>query len=342
MTTLIFQSGRMASRQWQRLGTLLRAYRRDHSPLTQEQLAERITSAVEAAAKRAGVEGAVARISRYTKQDVSRIEAWARPPEARRPRRLPRIVHTYQLEGIADILGMRVADMLGTPGAGGMRSYELEAAPARVANLTEVLQRHEPTADGAVVWSKHLITMFFPTDALYAYYRANYSDGGLAENWVRATVERRETVLERAAKRRWWFTHVLFASDLVNVVKGEETFASIDRQLRASCLEGVRRAIVEVRNCRLAVLDDLSPGNATRLAALRTSVGAYGHVSHMGDGCVILGDLLGVWHVGEHRPDVAAYRIILRDLIDSARFSEPDELAPYLDSLIQRTLLAHG
>jgi hypothetical protein len=185
--------------------------------------------------------------------------------------------------------------------------------------------------------------MFFPTEALYAYYHANYAEDASAENWVRATEERREAVLGRAATRRWAFAHVIFASDLLNVVKGTGRFASIEPGLRASCLESLRRAASETPNCRIAVVDDVSTGRAAaETAALKIDVGAYTHVSNMGDGCIVLQDLLGVWHVGEERRDVRAYRLVLRDLVEASRYRDRAELATYLDSLIQRTLLSYG
>lgn len=62
----------------------------------------------------------------------------------------------------------------------------------------------------------------------------------------------------------------------------------------------------------------------------------------MGDGCVILHDLLGVWHVGEAAADVRGFRSLLQEMAGRARYSRPEELEAFLEPLIQKTLLAVG
>jgi hypothetical protein len=337
MSTLPFQSSKLAPEQWIRLGRLIRAYRREHDSMTQDDFAERLTRAVQAAAADAAVR--TGPLERYDKSDVSRIEAWARP-RGKRPRRLPQIAKTYQLEGLAAVLGMRAEDMLGTMGE--MSSFNLDAPTAQVTVLADTLQRHQKHADAAIVWSKHLISMFFPSPALYEYYRKNYVDGVAAEKWVSATEERREAVLGRAASRNWHFTNVIFASDLNAVVTGKDRFAGIDPNLRAECLEGLLRVVVDTPNCEIVVVDDTEARHVVSLQALKRDVGAFTHVSNMGDGCVILHDLLGVWHVGEKRRDVRAFRGLLADLVDAGTYRTRSDLEPYLLSLIQRTLLAYG
>jgi hypothetical protein len=336
MTTLYFESGKLAPAQWERLGKLVRAYRRDHHPLNQDAFADRLTAAVEAAA--AEMSHPVGPLSRYRKDDISRIEAWARP---RRPRRLPQIARSYQLEGLAAVLGMRMEDMLGKIG-GRMSTYDLDAPRAQVAVLGQTLHRHQAGADEAIVWSRHLLSMFFPTPALYAYYRLNYVDGDAAEQWVNATEERREAVLGRAASRTWRFANVIFASDLEEVVTGRGRFGGMEPELRAQCLEGVLRTVIDTPNCHIAVVDDRGARLDASVEALKRDVGAFTHVSNMGDGCVILHDLLGVWHVGENPRDVRGFRGILGDLVAGAHYRTRDDLEPYLESLIQKTYLAIG
>ena len=336
MTIIPFQSAKLAPQQWTRLGMLVRGYRLDHAPLTQDEFADHLTHAVQVAVRDGITSGSIKSQPRYTKQDISRIEAWARP-EGKRPRRLPRITHTYQLEGLATLLGMRVEDMLGELHGGRMTTVKRDAARGPLA-LGEALQRHESTADEAVVWSKHPITMFFPTAALYAFYRANYDNPEAAENWVNAAEERRDAVLGRAATRRWNFTHVLFASDLCDVVTGSGRFASIDPDLRAACLGGLLHAITNTANCNLAVVDDNTEDPEPALQELKLDVGAYTHISNMGDGCVVLHDLLDVWYVGEYRRDVRTFRHVLSDLVEAARYREKRDLQRYLESLIQQTL----
>lgn len=354
MATDSVLGGRLAQAQWQRLGKLIRAHRHGHRLMKQEEFAARLTEAVRAAAADAGV---AAPIERYGKSEISRIEAWTKPPGARKTKsegrepRLPRVGRTFQLRGLADVLGMTVEDMLRGPGDG-MAAFELDAPAAQVAVLGETLQRHEKKADHAIVWSRHLISMYFPHEALHEYYNRNYvvpalgkerreAMKDLADRWVAAAEERREAVLGRAASRSWRFTNVVFASDLDEVVYGRDRFAGIDPALRAGCLEGLLRTALETPNCGIAILDDTGSGAAS-LRGLRQSVGALTHLSNMGDGCVILHDLLGVWHVGEAPGDVRDFRSLLEELAGRARYSRPDGIEPFLLSRIQKTLLAVG
>src|SRR4051812_7278316 len=107
MTTIFLESDSLAEWQWNRIAKLTRTFRESQSPsLTQANFANQLTYAVQLVAQETAESGLVENTHCYHKADISRLEAWAKPTSWR-ARNLTNVPRTYELEGLARLLGMR-------------------------------------------------------------------------------------------------------------------------------------------------------------------------------------------------------------------------------------------
>ena len=143
--------------------------------------------------------------------------------------------------------------------------WNLLAQPNRATHMLHLLAEYEQRAGETSVWSEYLLCSFTTEEFMVAFHRAHFGEmdtGGVTKDrrqlvdfFNKAGQARRKSVL--TPNRSFFFTGLIYKSELQRLIAGEEVYRLIPRAMRKATLDHIARVLSKPElRMNLLIVDD--------------------------------------------------------------------------------------
>lgn len=248
-------------------------------------------------------------------------------------------VITYQeLQVVAAALGVSMEWLVGQDNNQDPVHWDVFADGNRAEHVLHLLSEYEEQAGELLVWAEFLMCSLVTPEFMHSYHEARFGELsalGLEDERQQAVAlfdrignARRERLLRQGGHRNYGYKQLIFHSDLLKIVGGDEEYRQIHAGVRRVALSNLGRLVGDPSlKIELTIVEDARIARIKRLLRPYQSMGVFGEKFSIWD-----------YHSGtlawsEHPRHVRTHRMILAELETNAVCRGGKETAEMLREL---------